>query len=117
MNKKVQFNEMYKIYKNNHLFIFPSLREVGGMVLLESMNFGLVPIVLDNGGPGYIVNKKSGLKINFLNKSEQQISNEIANKVIKLFNDIKNYRIKSVNAKKRSEEFLWIDKIKKIYDL
>jgi len=45
------------------VFVFPSYREAGGIVVTEAMSFGLPVIVCDNGGPANTVDEASGIKV------------------------------------------------------
>ena len=51
-----------QVRKECDVFAFPSLKELGGGAVVEGMAAGLVPIVVDYGGPGEIVRSSFGFR-------------------------------------------------------
>lgn len=55
--------ELAKEFRQAQAFVFPSLREFGGGVVLEAMASGLPSIIVDYGGPAELVSEQTGVKI------------------------------------------------------
>ncbi|NJB35395.1 glycosyltransferase family 4 protein [Croceivirga sp. JEA036] len=60
---KVAFDLVKDYYRSHHAFIFTSLRDSGGVQLMEAMGYGLPVITLDIHGQGLMVEKDRGIKI------------------------------------------------------
>lgn len=56
-------SKVMEIYAQNDVFLFPSLHDSSGNVVLEALSCALPVVCLDLGGPGKIVNKGCGFKI------------------------------------------------------
>lgn len=60
---RVPPDEVARHYREADLFVFPSLREFGGGVVLEAMAMGVVPVVVGYGGPGELVSADCGVAV------------------------------------------------------
>lgn len=52
---------MSKTMRDSQCFVFPSLREFGGGVVIEAMASGLPSIIVDYGGPRDLIDQNSGI--------------------------------------------------------
>ena len=62
--------EVLKYLKSADVFVFPSLRDNGAGAVFEALASGAVPVVVDFGGPGDIVNPEVGFKVALTNESD-----------------------------------------------
>lgn len=89
---------------NADIFLFPSIREFGGGVVLEAMALGLVPMVLDYAGPAELVDEECGYLIPMEKRENVILSIET------ILNQILNDTI--ILQKKRT---VAIDKVDSLY--
>jgi glycosyltransferase involved in cell wall biosynthesis len=62
--------EVLNRLRSSDVFVFPSVRDFGGGAVFEALASGAVPVVVDFGGPGDIVNPDIGFKVPFTNESD-----------------------------------------------
>ena len=66
----VSHRETFEHLRSADVLVFPSIREFGGGVVFEALAVGTVPIVVDFGGPGDIVNPNVGFKLPLTNEAD-----------------------------------------------
>ena len=113
----VNRKHLTKIYQQHDVFLFPSLHDSGGMVVLEALSHGLPVICLDLGGPGIIVNDSCGCKIVALHKNEKQVVDHLSSELFKLANDTPQLSKLSSASKKRALTFIWEKFIFNLYEI
>lgn len=62
--------EVAELMRAADAFVFPSIRELGAGVVVEAMASGLASIVVDYGGPGGLVDERTGIKLPLGTKEE-----------------------------------------------
>jgi len=80
-------NELLKMMGDYDVFLFPSLRDGGGAVVVEAMSAGTPVICLDCGGPAMHIDSTCGIKIEPV--SSQKAVSDIASALERLYSDPK----------------------------
>ncbi|MEE8460451.1 MAG: glycosyltransferase family 4 protein, partial [Phycisphaerales bacterium] len=78
-------SEVFGLYGESDIFLFPSYREPSGNVVLEGMSFGLPVITTTVGGPGYVVSDDCGIRVP--PSSPSRFEAELAEAIVSLGTD------------------------------
>lgn len=105
---------LLKFLKTCDLNLFPSFRDSGGFVVLESQICNTPSLVLDISGTSDYIDQ-NGIKIKTSNKSFSVLSNDIAIKINEFI--LKKEIRKSIykNFKPSFRKLSWLEKLNKIY--
>jgi len=107
--------EVMAMYKQHDAFVFPSLHDSSGNVVLEALSCGLPVICLDLGGPAFIVDESCGIVINTFNSSEDDVVNAITHSIILLLKDVVFFHTIAEGAFKRALRFSWRHAVTSVY--
>lgn len=102
----VEHQKIKKHLMSSDVLTFPSIREFGGGVVLEAMAMGVVPIVVNYGGPGELVTPKTGFAIPIGTRAE--IIEHFRETMIKLVK--KPAKLEEMSAlciRRAHEQFTW----------
>lgn len=70
---KVDQHELFALFRRSSVFLFPSLHDSGGTVVLEALANGLPVICLDCGGPKCFVDAQCGRVVPAFNRSADRV--------------------------------------------
>ena len=109
--------QLKELYLNHDLFLFPSLHDSGGMVVLESISNGLPVMSFNLGGPGYFNNNEIGWKIDVNNKTYQNIVSEMASELSSIAKNPEKIVIKSQKCIEQRRKFSWQKTVENVYEI
>ena len=115
-SKGIPKKNLKNLYSDIGLFFFPSLRETGGMALLEAMSYGIPPAIIKNGGPGEIVKNNCGIVVDYKSHKRHEVVEIFKKEILKLSINPKKANYYGKNSFNRVDKFIWNKELLKIYD-
>lgn len=106
--------EVVQQYLQSDVLLFPSLHDSGGMVVLEAMCHGTVPVCLALGGPGVIVTAGCGFPVDTMGCSEEQVVVALTQALAALTESVARQRISSA-ARDRARFFTYDRLVERVY--
>ena len=104
------------LYQQADVFVFPSFREPSGNVIFEALGHGLPVITTDRGGPGYVINEDSGIRV--AADTPAQLAQDLALAIRRLAGDADLREKLSLGAVNRARQLaLWPNKINGMLNL
>lgn len=97
-------------------FVFPSLREFGGGVVLEAMAAGLPSVIVDYGGPAELVTAESGILLPMVRREE--LIPKLRAAMADLAGDpARCRRLGRAAARRVRDEFVWSAKAARLVEM
>lgn len=112
----IEHQELESRMRLSQLFLFPSVREFGGGVVLEAMSLGIVPVVVDYAGPGELVTSDVGYKVPLGTRAE--IVDRLGSLIRDLAQRPAELETKAAAARRRVQElFTWDVKARQVMEV
>lgn len=105
--------EMAEAFSKADIFVFPSLRDTSGSIVLEAMSAEVPTICLDHQGARLMVDEKSGIRVSVSKK--ERVVPLMADAFVKLANDPEMRQSMGSHARERViKNFSWESKATRI---
>jgi glycosyltransferase involved in cell wall biosynthesis len=111
----VEADELDALYYESQAFIFPSLHESGGMVVVEAMQRGLPVLCLGIGGPAIQVNATRGVCIDIKERSEKQVLADMAEVLCRWARRPEQLPVMGARAHEYCKTQEWDKKVGRVY--
>jgi glycosyltransferase involved in cell wall biosynthesis len=104
-----------RMLASSQLLAFPSLKEFGGGVVIEAMAAGVVPVVVDYGGPGELVGD-AGVRLPL--RPRQELVSSLRRKLEELIaNPDECRRLGKAAVDRIGRDFTWAAKAEKVVNI
>jgi glycosyltransferase involved in cell wall biosynthesis len=110
-------SELFDLYQRMDCFLFPSLHDSGGTVVLEALACGLPVICLDLGGPAAFIDDGCGRIVPTRGRSESEVVVGLAAALQSIASDPALQTTLSENALVRARELTWELQVRRAYEV
>jgi glycosyltransferase involved in cell wall biosynthesis len=109
-------SQLFQVYAEHDLFVFPSLHDSSGGVVLEAMARGLPVICLDLGGPKELVTAEAGVIVSTGGYNTGEVAAAVGDAALRLLTSPDRLAALSAGAIARAREFILSRKVRQFYD-
>ena len=107
--------EVLRLYSLHDVFLFPSLHDSSGNVILEALSNSLPVVCLNLGGPGVMVNNSCGRVIDTTNLSSAMVIQKLCDALEELASDRNILKQLSEGALICSRQYYWHHLVNNFY--
>ena len=107
-------DQLFQRLRAADVFVFPSLHDSSGNVVLEAISFGLPVIHLDLGGPRTLLDTRCGIEIATRGRRPQQVARAIGEAMLEFARDPDLLERMSSAALQRADELTWNRQIERV---
>jgi glycosyltransferase involved in cell wall biosynthesis len=107
--------QLFDLYESHDLFVFPSLHDSAGFVVLEAMSRGMPVVCLDLGGPKDTVTPDSGVIVKTAGLNTAEVASRLAAELTDLIASPTRLAALSAGAISRANEFLLPNRVAQFY--
>ncbi len=109
--------ELLNLFAQADLFVFPSLHDSSGNVVLEALSRGLPVVCLDLGGPQNYINEQCGIVVSTQGRSRVQVEQGLAEAIAGLLADPARLARMQRHAAEHAARQTWAATVQRSYEL
>jgi glycosyltransferase involved in cell wall biosynthesis len=112
----VSRDELLNLYRSMDCFMFPSLHDSSGNVVLEAMSRGVPVVCLNLGGPPTFVDSTCGRVVSVAGRDERRVVEGLADAVLELASSPSLLEDLSKGALLRATNLNWKAQVERSYE-
>jgi glycosyltransferase involved in cell wall biosynthesis len=109
--------DLFALYREHDVFLFPSLHDSSGNVVLEAISYGLPVVCLDLGGPSAILAGEAGIAVSVVDRSEAQVVTDMSEALKTLQNDRVYLANEAQRSLSRARRLTWRNAVQSVYQI